>query len=86
MSANWILVAIILVAGTILIGAEIDGIRRHDEHKIDTVSELYWSLQDRLGPWAAVLAIPLAVFLAWLWHHLTYEGRKRRYDRRHRQP
>lgn len=71
-------VLVFLIAGLAILGAETVGVIRRGEHRVDTLSEVWWSLRDRLGPWSAAIALPLALFLGWLWAHLTFEGRKRK--------
>lgn len=75
---SWAIVGLIVGGIVVVVAAEIAGIIRHDEHEIDTISELWWALRDRLGPFSAALALPLAAVLSWTFFHLTFEGRGRR--------
>lgn len=74
---NWIIVGLIGAGIGITVGAELAGVIAHDEHRLDTISEIWWSARNRLGPFSAVLAAALAAVLSWTFWHLSFEGRKR---------
>jgi hypothetical protein len=75
---NWVAVAAFLLAGLIATYWEVRGIFDHDEHLVDTISELWWQLRNRVGPARWGLSTLLAVFFVWLWWHFSFEGRHRR--------
>lgn len=75
---NWVLFGVLAAGALAVLGAEITGIVRHSEHRIDTVSEIYWAVRQRVGRYRVPLAVGLAVFLSWMWYHFTFEGRSMR--------
>ena len=74
MSPNVAILLTFAVALVALVTAELVGIVRNGEHRLDTISEVWWSVRDRVGPFRAYLSASLAVGLVWLWWHFTYEG------------
>lgn len=77
MSFNWVIVATFAVGFLAILGAEIKGIVANGEHRVDTITELWYLLRARVGPFRAVLSAGLAAVLLWTWAHLSLEGRRR---------
>ena len=71
---NWVIIGVIAAGILAAIGAELTGVWKHGDQKKDTISEMWWSLRDRLGPWKGGLALVLGGILAWTWWHLTFTG------------
>ena len=77
MSWNWLIVAVFATGLAAILAAEAYGINRNKDHRVDTITELWYALRDRLGPWHGALAFVLAGVFMWAWYHLSIEGRRR---------
>lgn len=70
---NWVIIGLIAAGILAAIGAELTGVWKHGDHQKDTISEMWWSLRDRLGPWKGALALVLGGILLWTFWHLTFQ-------------
>lgn len=66
--------AIFLTAGAVILVAEVYGVVSKKPHK-DTISELLWTVRDRLPGWARFpVAGAWLAALGWLGHHIIFGG------------
>lgn len=64
-----LLVIIELIALFVGVVAELIGVRRHEEGKVDTYSECVWWLREKLGRWSIAIAVPLTALMLWAIPH-----------------
>lgn len=64
------LLIIELIALVIGVTAELLGVKRHEEGKIDTYSEFVWWVRRKLGRWYIAVAVPVSALMLWAIPHL----------------